>query len=103
MKNTILLISLAFITLSCGYKRMGDLTMISNRNVDKSANYVLLARDVEQKIKTRKKDYLELAIDEAVQSVEGGEYIMNVKLYIKRNGKKIKIQGDVWGLAPQKK
>jgi hypothetical protein len=29
--------------------------------------------------------------------------MMNVKLFIKRNGKKIKIQGDVWGLAPQKK
>ena len=81
---------------------MGDLTMISNRNVDKSANYVLLARDVEQKIKTKKKDYLELAIDEAVQSVEGGEYMMNVKLFIKKNGKKIKVQGDVWGLKKEK-
>lgn len=53
MKNTILLISIAFITLSCGYKRMGDLTMISNRNVDKSANCVLLERDVEVKTKSR--------------------------------------------------
>ena len=98
MKKIIAIMLLALVTFSCGYKRIGDLTMVSNRNVDKSANYVLLQRDVEVKIKTKKKDYLELAIDEAVQNVEGGEYMMNVKLFIKRNGKKIKVQGDVWGL-----
>ena len=75
MTNRILVVfTIAIFSLtSCvGYKRMGDLTMISNRNVNSSQEYVLLERDVEIKIKTKEKDFMEIAIDKAVGSVEGG-------------------------------
>ena len=45
----------------------------------------------------KKDDALELAIDNATEKYEG-EYLMNVKVYVKGNGKKIKVEGDVYGL-----
>lgn len=104
MRNIgLIIITSTVLTLSSciGYRRMGDLTMISNRNVNNSQTYVLLKRDVEVKIKTKKKDFMEIAIDEAVGSVEGGEYMMNTKLFLKKNGKKFKLVGDVWGIKSQ--
>lgn len=99
-KSGILLMTFTVLSLSSciGYRRMGDLTMISNRNVNSNQNYVLLKRDVEVKIRTKKKDFMEIAIDEIVSSVQGGEYLMNTKLFLKKNGKKFKLVGDVWGV-----
>ena len=82
---------------SCNYQRIGDLTMISNRNVDSGKEYVLIQRNVEGKAKMKKNDALERAIDEATEEYNG-EYMMNIKVYVKNNGKKIKVEGDVWGL-----
>lgn len=97
-------VALAILTLSlssCGYTRLADLNMISNRNIDQSQTYVLLERDVEVKVKLKKKDPLELAIDEATSEHEG-EFFMNAKIYIKNSRNKIKIVGDVWGLPKTK-
>ena len=80
----------------CVYHRIGDLTMISNRNIDSSKEYVLIQRNVEGKAKMKKGDALERAIDVATEDYNG-EYLMNVKVYVKNNGKKIKVIGDVWG------
>jgi hypothetical protein len=82
---------------SCAYQRIGDLTMVSNRNVNSGKEYVLIQRNAEGKAKMKKDDALERAIDAATEKYNG-EYLMNVKVYVKNNGKKIKVEGDVWGL-----
>lgn len=94
LKNTLFI--LAILCSSCAYQRIGDLTMISNRNIDSSREYVLVKRNAEAKIKTSKDDSLERVIDELTEANEG-DYLMNAKVFVKNNGKVIKIQGDVWG------
>lgn len=71
--------------------------MVSNRNIDSGKEYVLIERNVESVVKTKKEDALERAID-AVTEEHEGEYLMNVKIFVKGNGKKIKVIGDVWGV-----
>ena len=99
MKNKNLLLCVIGLTLltSCGsYVRIGDLTGISNRNIDNSQNYVLLERDVEA-IANSEKDALEQAVDNMTKEFEG-EFLRNAKIYVKSNGKKVKVIGDVWGI-----
>ncbi len=98
-KNLIYLIGAVVLTTSCAYQRIGDLTMISNRNVDTSKEYVLLQRNVEVKVKSSKRDALEKAIDKATESVNA-EHLMNVKIFVKNNGAKIKVIGDAYGIKP---
>ena len=87
-----------FLTCSCNsYRRLGDLTLVSNRNFDSSIEYVELEREVEVKVRLSKIDPLEQAIDKATEMAQG-EHLRNVKIYLKRNGRKIKIRGDVWGI-----
>ncbi|WP_046746257.1 hypothetical protein [Kordia zhangzhouensis] len=84
--------------VSCGnYIRIGDLTAISNRNLDDSQNYVLLKRDVEAIAKSKNDDALEQAVDNLTKEYEG-EFLRNAKIYVKDNGKKVKVIGDVWGV-----
>ena len=71
--------------------------MASNRNVDKAKEYVIFARDIEGIGKGSSNNSLEEAIDNAVASVRG-DYMMNVKIYIRDNGTKVKVIGDVYGL-----
>lgn len=98
-KIQIILFALSLITLSsCGYTRLGDFNMVSNRNIDSDTYYVLLERDVEGKAKFKESVAIETAVDRAV-NLAGGEYLMNATIYMKRNGK-IKVVGDVWG-SPQ--
>ncbi len=94
----LLLIGIILTTLSsCGsYVRIGDLTEISNRNIDSKEPYVLLKREVESIAKSNK-DALEEAIDKLTKEYSG-EFLRNVKIYIKNNGKKVKVIGDVWGI-----
>ena len=81
---------------SCGsWNRIGDLTTIGNRNVDDSKKYTLLTREVEAKAEADS-DALEQAVDNLTQKYQG-EFLRNVKVYVKSNGKKVKIIGDVWG------
>lgn len=87
----------ALITLqNCGYRRIGDLTVVSNRNINLQKEYVLIKRDVSEKCKLRKQDALEIAIDKVVEKYEG-EYMENLKIYIQKNGGHVKITGDIWG------
>lgn len=98
MKKTVFYLGVILLFMSsCAYQRIGDLTMISNRNVDSGKEYVLIQRNAEGKAKMKKDDALERAIDAATEEYNG-EYLMNVKVYVKNNGKKIKVEGDVWGL-----
>ena len=96
MKNKILLFGLTLSLASCGsWNRIGDLTTIGNRNVDDSKKYTLLTREV-QSIAEADADALEQAVDNLTKKYEG-EFLRNVKVYVKSNGKKVKIIGDVWG------
>lgn len=98
MKRQLVYIGMLLVLVqSCGYKRIGDLNMISNRNIDSSKEYVLIQRDAEGKAKAEQDDALEQAID-ITTSKYGGEYLMNVKIYVNGNASKVKIEGDVWGL-----
>ena len=96
MKNRIILLGLTLTLASCGsWNRIGDLTTIGNRNVDDSKKYTLLTREVEAKAEADS-DALEQAVDNLTKKYEG-EFLRNVKVYVKSNGKKVKIIGDVWG------
>lgn len=95
----LIIVAIAIVTLSGCYRRIGDLNMVSNRNIDSNTEYVLIERGVESKSKTKKQDALEQAIDKAVNKYEG-EYLMNCRIYVKKNGRKIKVVGDVWGVKP---
>ena len=96
MKNKIILLGLTLTLASCGsWNRIGDLTTIGNRNVDDSKKYTLLTREV-QSIAEADADALEQAVDNLKKKYEG-EFLRNVKVYVKSNGKKVKVIGDVWG------
>lgn len=96
MKNRIILLGLTLTLASCGsWNRIGDLTTIGNRNVDDSKKYTLLTREVEA-IAEADADAMEQAVDNLTKKYEG-EFLRNVKVYVKSNGKKVKIIGDVWG------
>lgn len=83
--------------VSCGsWVRIGDLTSISNRNLDDSKNYILLNREVEG-IADADSDAMEQAIDNLTKKY-AGEFLRNAKIYVKSNGKKVKVIGDVWGI-----
>ena len=96
MKNKILLFGLTLTLASCGsWDRIGDLTTIGNRNVDDSKKYTLLTREVEA-VAEADADAMEQAVDNLTKKYEG-EFLRNVKVYVKSNGKKVKVVGDVWG------
>ena len=96
MKNKILLFGLTLSLASCGsWNRIGDLTTIGNSNVDDSKKYTLLTREVEA-VAEADADAMEQAVDNLTKKYEG-EFLRNVKVYVKSNGKKVKVVGDVWG------
>lgn len=98
MKKLFILASVIIFLSSCGsWTQIGNLTMISNRNVDSSADYKQLKPYVKGKASSRQGDALNQAIDQCVKSVPGGEYLMNVKIYTD-GGNGIKVEGDVWGI-----
>lgn len=104
MNKTLFLKGLTFtcasVLMTSCYYRIGDLTMISNRNVDSKTDYKVLQQYVVATAKSKKGDPLEAALDNAVKKVAGGEFMKNTKIYVKVNGKKIKVEGDVWGIPP---
>ncbi len=96
MKKTIVIFASLFFLTSC-YSRIGKLTIISTRNIETKSDYVLLQKDVTGKAKTKKSEALEIAIDEAVKKFPKGEFMKNVIIEVSKNGRKIKVVGDVWG------
>ena len=82
-----------FLTSSC-QRRIGDLTMISTRNIDTKTEYKELSRYTKGKGKT-----IEEAVEKSVKQIQGGEYLKNVIVYSR--GKKFKVEGDVWGVNPE--
>jgi|GEM_PF-3616640 len=73
--------------------------MISNRNHNESSTYVELKRGVVAKSRiTPNRNALEEAIDRATDLVPGGEFMKNVKVEVRLNGKRVRVEGDVWGI-----
>lgn len=97
MKKGICIALLSLSLASCAsWNRIGDLTTIGNRNVDDGKKYSLLTREVEA-VSNNGADGLEQAVDKLTKQYEG-EFLRNAKVYVKNNGKKVKIIGDVWGV-----
>jgi hypothetical protein len=69
-------------------KQIGDINMVSSRNVDKTMDYVLLRSYMggnKKEIKDSKKlkiGSLENAINKVVKETPGGEFLKNVKIYL---------------------
>lgn len=81
-------------------KMIGDVNLISTRNVDSSANYELLKTGVDDSRKAwkqTKSKNLDKAINSAVLAVPGGEFLKNCKIYT--DGKYWAVMGDVYGLS----
>lgn len=98
MKNYAAALIAPFLFSACAWHNVGNLTIASTHNVEKDrSQYELLARDIEVRVKA-KNNALQVAMDRAVASRPGGEYMMNVMVYMKEsNTKKVKITGDVYG------
>ena len=82
-------------------KQIGQVNMISNRNIDASANYELLSAYVggkKSELRKNKSKSIEEAINLIVKEVPGGEYLMNVKIY-RVGDSHFAVEGDVWGLS----
>ena len=100
--------SSSFILTSCvGIQEVGRLNMVSCRNIETSVKYQLLKKNVEYTKKEVKKlrcTSIQQATDEAVKKVDGGEYLMNAKIWmIAHTGfSKVRyyyaVEGDVWGI-----
>lgn len=97
-KIFILLFTVAITIQSCAFRRIGDLTVVSTRNIDSKTDYKLIEKYVVGKAKSKHDDVLQQAIDNAIKKVPDGEYLTNVRIYIKPSGRKIKLEGDVWGI-----
>ena len=89
---------LIFVSASCSYKRIGQMTMISTRNIDSNTDYKLIQKETEGIGKMKKNDAFQEAVEDAVKKSPDGEFIKNAVVYIKSNGNKIKVVGDIWGI-----
>lgn len=115
-KQIYLMLCIACITLCSCSQRIGDLTMISNRNVEFDKKHVELKRDVYGKSQTAsvlgirfKSTSLEEAIDDCIKKQGSGEYLTNatIEYYYKwcvvfsLSGYRVK--GDLMGYENQAK
>ncbi len=73
--------------------------MISNRNIDSNLDYKPIStysgaefRD----LRFTRATSIEEAVDQTVRSIPGGEFLMNVKIFLV-NGRYFAVEGDVWG------
>lgn len=107
MKKLILMLAIVALALpSCmNSKKIGEINMISNRNIDSHGEYVNLKNYVggsRKELRRLKAPTLEIAIDKVVKTVPGGEFLKNVRIYVV-NSKYYAVEGDVWGYAQQAK
>ena len=104
MKKVILAIAVITLLASCSsWQKIGTLTVASTRNFETQKKYTCAARYVDSsKLRgrvyrnIRSSEPLQDAINKAVESVPGGEYMANVTIYT--NGRAIKVIGDVWAV-----
>ncbi len=84
------------------FKQIGNLTMMSNRNIDsKMEDYVLVRSymgDAKKELRKSRALTIEDAMDQTVRNTPGGEFLKNVKVYVVNNSY-VAVAGDVWGHA----
>jgi len=103
MKRSIIVLTVMALFAGCAYKRIGDLTMISTRNIDSRTDYQLIQKYAVGKARSKNGHALEAAIDKAVRLSPDGEFLKNVRVYVKNDGKKVKVEGDIWGIPSVEK
>ena len=113
MKTKLFMIGILFMLMfsSCvAIKDIGNLTMVSTRNVETTKSYQSIkkyASLTKKELRKTRATSIQAAIDEVVRKVDGGEYLMNVKIYqvAKSNGFAVlyyyAVEGDVWGTQPK--
>ena len=82
--------------------QIGQLNMISTRNIDSNFDYSQISTysgSSQKELRTTKAISVEDAVNSVVKSVPGGEFLMNVKLYRVKRGDNYfySVEGDVWG------
>lgn len=79
-------------------KQIGDINMISQRNVDSRGEYVLVKTYAGggKEIKKSRARNVQEAVDQTVRNAPGGEFLKNAKIYL-IDGKYLAVEGDVWG------
>lgn len=95
----IFLLSALLITSCVTVQQVGKLNMIANRNVDSSLDYKPISTysGAEfRNLRYTRATSIEEAVDQTVRNTPGGEFLMNVKIYLV-NGRYFAVEGDVWG------
>ena len=80
-------------------KLIGEVNMISTRNISTDFNYQQLTTysgGSNRQLKKSKSTNIQDAVTQTVKAVPGGEFLMNVKIYIVNN-QYYAVEGDVWG------
>ena len=107
MKKNFLFFSFLVVSLisfnSCHtVQQIGEVNMISERNIDSKFDYQRITTysggSKRQLRKSRAKN-LQQAVAQTVKQVPGGEFIMNAKAYIikRKMSTYFAVEGDVWG------
>ena len=102
MTKILLALLLTTAVSSCGtaIKQIGKVNMISNRNIDPKLNYDVISTysgGSKRELKKSRAKTIEDAVDQTVRKIPGGEFLMNVKVYMV-NGTYVAVEGDVWGV-----
>jgi hypothetical protein len=106
MKKSFIALVLTLLLYSCETIQMtqiGRLNMVSNRNVNPNLQYKVLSTysGVSQReLRRSRAKTIEDAVNQTVKNVSGGEFLMNVKIYI-LSTKYYAVEGDVWGVEIQ--
>jgi len=97
--SALFLITIIFSSCGPTYKMIGEVNMISNRNVDVKNEYILIASyagGTKKEIVRSRAKSIDEALNNTVSKTPGGEFIMNVKIY-KVGVNYYAVVGDVWG------
>ena len=106
MKRTVIFMALAAMLMmfnSCyTVKQIGDVNMISERNIDSKFDYQRITTysgGSKRQLRKSRAENLQQAVAQTVKQVPGGEFIMNAKAYIikHRFSTYFAVEGDVWG------
>ena len=99
----LLLISFVLAFNCCDAQKVveiGQINMISSKNINNLADYELVAayaRGKQKKITKSKAETIQEALEQTVREVPGGVFVMNAKIYLVKK-KYFAVEGDVWGL-----
>ena len=85
-------------------KQIADLNIVSVRNIDSNAEYTRLTTysgGTKRELKKSRAESVNDAIAQTLRKVDGGEYLMNAKIYIVQHFAKqyFAVEGDVWGIS----